>query len=253
MDEPAQDHATTHFGYREVDFATKTRLVGEVFSSVAPRYDLMNDLMSGGLHRAWKAFAITIAAPRANERVLDLAAGSGDLARRLCRAVGARGQVIISDINRAMLDRGRDRLLNAGLAGNLQAVQADAEQLPFPDGSFDLITIGFGLRNISRKERALQAMARALRPGGRLVILEFSRPRSALLSRLYDWYSFAVVPPLGQLVAGDADSYRYLVESIRRHPDQEALTGLMEAAGLARVRHWNLLGGIVAVHRGYRI
>ncbi|MHB1566978.1 MAG: bifunctional demethylmenaquinone methyltransferase/2-methoxy-6-polyprenyl-1,4-benzoquinol methylase UbiE [Acidiferrobacter sp.] len=253
MDDTPKDHPTTHFGYREVDLDTKTRLVDEVFSSVAHRYDLMNDLMSGGLHRAWKAFAITIAAPRAHERVLDLASGSGDLARRLCRAVGARGQVVISDINRAMLDVGRDRLINHGLAGNLQAVQADAEQLPFPDGSFDLITIGFGLRNITRKERALQAMTRALRPGGRLVILEFSHPHSAILRRLYDLYSFTVVPPLGQLVAGDAASYRYLVESIRRHPDQAALTGLMQAAGLERVRHWNLMGGIVAVHRGYRI
>jgi len=245
--------ATTHFGYREVDEAEKTQLVGEVFSSVASRYDLMNDLMSGGLHRAWKAFAMEIAAARPGERALDLAGGTGDLTCALARRVGARGHVILSDINGAMLKVGRDRLTDRGITDNVTQVQADAERLPFPDNTFDLVTIGFGLRNVTHKDQALRAIFRTLRPGGRCIVLEFSKPRSALFGRLYDAYSFRIVPKIGRFVAKDEGSYQYLVESIRKHPDQEGLKTLMEGAGLERVGYWNMTGGIVAVHRGYKL
>ncbi|WP_298137608.1 bifunctional demethylmenaquinone methyltransferase/2-methoxy-6-polyprenyl-1,4-benzoquinol methylase UbiE [Acidiferrobacter sp.] len=247
-----QTESTTHFGYREVSESEKTRLVGRVFRSVATRYDLMNDLMSGGLHRAWKAFALNMAAAKPGERILDLAGGTGDLATAMAARVADRGLVVLSDINDAMLAVGRDRLMDRGMPRPLAYVQANAEALPFPDNTFDLITIGFGLRNVTHKDRALAAMFRALRPGGRCIVLEFSHPRSPLLSRLYDAYSFAVVPRLGRYVAQDEESYRYLVESIRKHPDQEGLKGLMEGAGLQRVGYWNLTGGIVAVHRGYK-
>ncbi len=245
--------STTHFGYREVEESEKARLVGAVFSSVASRYDLMNDLMSGGLHRAWKALAMKIAAPRPGEQVLDLAGGTGDLAAALAQRVGPQGHVVLSDINGAMLGVGRDRLIDKGLFDNVGPVQADAERLPFPDNSFDLITIGFGLRNVTHKDRALKAMRQALKPGGRCLVLEFSQPRSAAFRRLYDAYSFNVVPKLGRFVAKDEASYQYLVESIRKHPDQEGLKALMEDAGLERVDYWNLTGGIVAVHRGYKL
>ncbi len=243
---------TTHFGYREVSEPEKTQLVGQVFDSVATRYDLMNDLMSGGLHRIWKAFAIQVAGARPGERVLDVAAGTGDLSRALAARVGHQGLVVASDINGAMLGLGRDRLIDSG-SESVTAVQADAERLPFPDNAFDLVTIGFGLRNVTHKDRALASFWRVLKPGGRCLVLEFSKPHSRLLSRLYDAYSFAVVPKIGRLVAHDEGSYQYLVESIRKHPDQQGLRDLMADAGFERVDHWNLAGGIVALHRGYKL
>ena len=227
----------------------KAETVKRVFDSVAERYDVMNDLMSLGLHRAWKAFAISIARPRAGERMLDIATGSGDLALALCRKVMPGGEVWITDINRRMLERGRDRLLDRGLA--VPAVQCDAERLPFPAAYFDCVTVGFGLRNMTRKDAALAEMARVLKPGGRLVLLEFSRVWKPL-ERAYDWYSFKVLPWLGDKVAGDADAYRYLAESIRLHPDQAALAEMLRAAGLSEVEVFNLAAGVVAVHRGYR-
>jgi demethylmenaquinone methyltransferase / 2-methoxy-6-polyprenyl-1,4-benzoquinol methylase len=229
--------------------ANKAETVKRVFDSVAERYDVMNDLMSLGLHRAWKAFAISVARPKAGERVLDIATGSGDLALALARKVLPGGEVWITDINRRMLERGRDRLLDRGL--RLPAVQCDAERLPFPAGHFDCVTVGFGLRNMTRKDAALEEMARVLKPGGRLVVLEFSKVWKPL-ERAYDWYSFKVLPWLGDKVAGDADAYRYLAESIRLHPDQAALAGMLRAAGLAEVEVFNLAAGVVAVHRGYR-
>ncbi|MHB1512210.1 MAG: bifunctional demethylmenaquinone methyltransferase/2-methoxy-6-polyprenyl-1,4-benzoquinol methylase UbiE [Acidiferrobacter sp.] len=248
-----QTEPSTHFGYREVSESEKGRLVGRVFRSVASRYDLMNDLMSGGLHRVWKAFALGLAAAKPGERVLDLAGGTGDLAAAMARRTGDKGLVILSDINDAMLGVGRDRLIDKGVSDSVSYVQANAETLPFPDNTFDLITIGFGLRNVTRKEQALAAMRRALKPGGRCIVLEFSHPRSQLFGRLYDAYSFGVVPKLGRYVARDEESYQYLVESIRKHPDQEGLKAMMEGAGLGRVEYWNLTGGIVAVHRGYKL
>jgi demethylmenaquinone methyltransferase / 2-methoxy-6-polyprenyl-1,4-benzoquinol methylase len=220
-----------------------------VFDAVAERYDVMNDLMSLGLHRAWKAFAISIARPRPGERVLDIATGSGDLAAALGRKALPGGEVWITDINRRMLERGRDRLLDAGLA--VPAVQCDGERLPFPGAYFDCVTVGFGLRNMTRKEAALAEMARVLKPGGRLVVLEFSRVWKPL-ERAYDWYSFKVLPWLGDKVAGDADAYRYLAESIRLHPDQAALAAMLRDAGFSDVEVFNLAAGVVAVHRGVR-
>jgi demethylmenaquinone methyltransferase / 2-methoxy-6-polyprenyl-1,4-benzoquinol methylase len=246
------DERTTDFGFQRVPHAHKARRVRGVFDSVAPRYDLMNDLMSGGAHRLWKRFTLALANLRPGQRALDVAGGTGDLAAGLARQVGARGLVVLSDINAAMLARGRDRLIDAGLAGNIEFVQADAERLPFADGMFDCITIGFGLRNVTDKAAALSAMRRALKPGGQLLVLEFSRPRLPGLAPLYEAYSFQVLPVLGQLVAGDAASYRYLAESIRMHPDQETLLGMLREAGLEGCRYHNLSGGIVAVHRGYR-
>ncbi len=248
-----QAGTTTDFGYREVAEDEKARLVGSVFSSVATRYDLMNDLMSGGLHRAWKAFAVGLAAAKTGERVLDLAGGTGDLTAALAPRLGPSGLLVLSDINGAMLGVGRNRLIDRGLTDPIYPVQADAERLPFPDNSFDLIIIGFGLRNVTHKDRALKAMHQALKPGGRGIILEFSKPRSAVFNRIYDAYSFAVVPKIGRFVARDEGSYQYLVESIRKHPDQETLKTLMESAGFERVQYWNLTGGIVAVHRGYKL
>jgi demethylmenaquinone methyltransferase / 2-methoxy-6-polyprenyl-1,4-benzoquinol methylase len=228
----------------------KSETVRRVFDSVAERYDVMNDLMSLGLHRAWKAFAVGIARPRPGERVLDVATGSGDLAAALCRRTQPGGEVWITDINRRMLERGRDRLLDAGIAA--PAVQCDGERLPFPTGYFDCVTVGFGLRNMTRKEAALAEMARVLKPGGRLVVLEFSKVWKPL-ERAYDWYSFKVLPWLGDRVAGDASAYRYLAESIRQHPDQAALAEMLRGAGLAEVEVFNLAAGVVAIHRGVRI
>ncbi len=243
---------TTHFGYQKVAAAEKARKVAGVFDSVAGKYDLMNDLMSLGVHRLWKRFAVSVSGVRPGERVLDLAGGTGDLTGRLLPLVGPKGLVVLSDINARMLGEGRKRLIDEGVVGNITYAQIDAEQLPFPDHTFDCITIGFGLRNVTRKERALADMYRVLRPGGRAVILEFSHPVAPGMKPAYDLYSFAVLPVLGQWVAGDAASYRYLAESIRVHPDQETLLRSMEAAGFERCQYFNLTGGIVAVHRGYK-
>jgi len=232
-----------------VTAANKSEKVRRVFDSVAERYDVMNDLMSLGLHRAWKAFAVSIARPRPGERVLDVATGSGDLAAALGRKVLPGGELWITDINHRMLERGRDRLLDTGLA--VPAVQCDGERLPFPAAHFDCVTVGFGLRNMTRKDAALAEMARVLKPGGRLVVLEFSKVWKPL-ERAYDWYSFKVLPWLGARVAGDADAYRYLAESIRVHPDQAALAGMLRNAGFAEVEVFNLAAGVVAVHRGVR-
>ena len=246
------EESTTHFGFREVPQKDKARLVGGVFDSVASRYDLMNDLMSAGIHRLWKRVAIELSGVRSGQRVLDVAGGTGDLSARFSREVGPTGRVVLSDINAAMLGTGRDRLLDEGICGNVDFVLADAEALPFRDGSFDCVSIAFGLRNVTRKEQALRSMLRVLRPGGRLLVLEFSRPTSELLGKLYDAYSFGVIPRIGKLVAGDADSYRYLAESIRMHPDQETLRDMMEDAGFERCDFHNMTGGIVAVHRGFK-
>ena len=246
------DRETTHFGYQQVPASEKANKVASVFDSVASKYDLMNDLLSFGIHRWWKRFAITLTGVKAGDRVLDLAGGTGDLAARLAPLVGPRGRVVLADINAAMLEEGRRRLTDAGMVGNLVYVQADAEQLPFPDNTFDGITIAFGLRNVTHKDRALGAMQRALKPGGCAVILEFSHPTAPGLKPAYDLYSFTVMPLVGKLVAGDADSYRYLAESIRLHPDQETLRKMMARAGFERCEYFNLSGGIVAAHRGYK-
>jgi len=244
--------ASTHFGYKTVKEDEKASLVGGVFDSVASRYDLMNDLMSAGIHRIWKRFTIEVSGVRAGHRVLDIAGGTGDLAARFSRLVGERGRVVLADINAAMLSVGRDRLTDRGISGNIDYVQADAESLPFPDDSFDCITIAFGLRNVTRKERALASMLRVLKPGGRLLVLEFSKPRNPLLEKLYDQYSFSVLPAMGKLVANDAESYRYLAESIRMHPDQETLKAMLIDAGFERVEYYNMTGGVVALHRGVK-
>jgi len=239
----------THFGFQAVDEGEKADRVAGVFSSVAPQYDLMNDLMSGGLHRLWKAFAVTLAGVRAGDRVLDVAGGSGDLALEFAKRVGTSGEAWLTDINRAMLSAGRDRLLDRGRL--LPAVQCDAEHLPFPSDYFDCVSVAFGLRNMTRQGAALAEMQRVLKPGGRLLVLEFSqvwRP----LAKAYDWYSFKVLPWLGRKVAGDEAAYRYLAESIRMHPNQESLKQMMEQAGLGRVEFFNLSAGIAAVHRGFK-
>ncbi len=251
MDAP-QDGKTTHFGFEEVAWEDKAQRVRGVFDSVAPRYDLMNDLMSGGLHRIWKQFTLSQAHLRPGQRALDVAGGTGDLARGLAAQVGEQGLVVLSDINGAMLAHGRDRLLDIGLTRGIAYVQANAEHLPFADDSFDCVTIGFGLRNVTDKAAALASMRRVLRPGGQLMVLEFSQPVAPGLKPLYDAYSFRVLPFLGRMIARDEDSYRYLAESIRKHPDQQTLLGMMRDAGLEDCRYHNLSGGIVALHRGYR-
>ncbi len=243
----------THFGYQKVSPEEKADRVAGVFRSVASRYDLMNDLMSMGIHRVWKRFTIELAGVRPGQQVLDLAGGTGDLAIRFSRIVGEQGHVVLSDINEAMLAEGRDRLIDNGCAHNTEVVQADAEALPFADNSFHCITIAFGLRNVTRKEKALASMLRVLKPGGRLLVLEFSHPVNQPLSRLYDLYSFAVLPRLGRAVAGDEDSYRYLAESIRMHPDQETLKAMMADAGFEQCEYFNMTGGIVALHRGFKL
>ena len=246
------DEKTTHFGYQEVPVGEKQERVRAVFDSVATRYDLMNDLMSMGIHRLWKRRAVEMAGVRRGQRVLDLAAGTGDLTEKFSRIVGPEGQVVMSDINEAMLGQGRARLVDAGVVGNLDYAIANAEALPFASDSFDCVTIGFGLRNVTNKQYALDEMFRVLRPGGRALVLEFSHPTIAPLARAYDLYSFSVLPVMGKLVAGDADSYRYLAESIRMHPDQETLLSMMEQAGMERCSFVNLTGGVVAIHRGYK-
>jgi demethylmenaquinone methyltransferase/2-methoxy-6-polyprenyl-1,4-benzoquinol methylase len=239
----------TDFGFEKVKQAEKAARVGRVFDRVAERYDVMNDLMSLGLHRLWKAFAVSVARPRPGERILDVAAGSADLARALEQRVRPGGEVWLADLNRRMLERGRDRMLDAGVIA--PAVQCDAERLPFPSGHFDCVTVAFGLRNMTRKEAALAEMARVLKPGGRLVVLEFSKVWKPL-EGAYDLYSFKVLPWLGERVAGDAAAYRYLAESIRMHPDQATLARMLEAAGLSGVEVFNLAGGVVAVHKGFK-
>ncbi|MGB5439519.1 MAG: bifunctional demethylmenaquinone methyltransferase/2-methoxy-6-polyprenyl-1,4-benzoquinol methylase UbiE [Gammaproteobacteria bacterium] len=242
---------TTHFGFRDVPVKDKAGHVREVFDSVADNYDLMNDLMSFGIHRLWKRYAVNMAGLRPGQRVLDLAGGTGDLTRLIASRVGSSGHVVLSDINAAMLANGRSRLIDHGVIGNVSFVLANAEQLPFCDNHFDLITIAFGLRNVTDKQRALDSMFHTLRPGGRLLVLEFSKPAS-VVKPAYDFYSFSVLPKLGRLVARDEDSYRYLAESIRMHPDQATLQGMMEQAGFENCDYHNLSGGIVALHSGYR-
>jgi demethylmenaquinone methyltransferase / 2-methoxy-6-polyprenyl-1,4-benzoquinol methylase len=251
-DSTKPDAGTTHFGFEQVPVGEKRARVAGVFDSVASKYDLMNDLMSFGVHRLWKRFVIDLAGVRAGEKVLDVAGGTGDLSREFARHVGPRGLVVLSDINAAMLAEGRRRLADRGVV-NLPIVQANAECLPFAEGTFDCITIGFGLRNVTDKDKALRSMCRALKPGGRLLVLEFSKPVSEGLSKIYDQYSFKLLPLMWRLVANDEASYRYLAESIRMHPDQATLKSMMEAAGLGRTQVYNLTGGVVAVHRGFRL
>jgi demethylmenaquinone methyltransferase / 2-methoxy-6-polyprenyl-1,4-benzoquinol methylase len=239
----------THFGYQKVDEAQKATRVRGVFDSVASRYDVMNDLMSMGLHRAWKAYTVAVANLRAGDQVLDIAGGTGDLARAFAKQVGAGGTVLHTDINEAMLRQGRDRLLDEGLV--LPTTICDAEALPFASSSFDLVSVAFGLRNMTHKDKALAEMARVLKPGGRLLVLEFSKVAKPL-EKAYDWYSFKVLPRIGQFVAGDADSYRYLAESIRMHPGQAELKAMMKAAGFGHVDVHNLSAGVVALHVGIR-
>lgn len=243
---------TTHFGYKEVEADAKAGMVADVFHSVAARYDLMNDLMSGGIHRIWKRFTIELSGVRKGDSVLDIAGGTGDLAARFSTIVGSDGRVVLADINDSMLMVGRDKLLDTGHQGNIEFVQADAQYLPFPDNSFDCITIAFGLRNVTAKETALRSMLRVLKPGGRLLVLEFSKPKNELLSKAYDTYSFRILPMMGRLVANDSESYQYLAESIRVHPDQETLKGMMEDAGFGRCEFHNMTGGIVALHKGIK-
>jgi demethylmenaquinone methyltransferase/2-methoxy-6-polyprenyl-1,4-benzoquinol methylase len=242
----------THFGFQQVDEAEKASKVGAVFKSVAGNYDLMNDLMSFGIHRLWKRHFVAVSGVRRGDRVLDLAGGTGDIAALLKPVVGDEGEVVVGDINAAMLGVGRDRLTDRGLVAGLRWAQMNAEALPFPDNSFDAVTIAFGLRNVTDKDKALADMCRILKPGGRALVLEFSKVKSELFSKLYDFHSFKVLPKLGQLFAGDADSYQYLAESIRKHPDQETLKGMMERAGFGRVEVRNLSNGIVAIHRAYK-
>jgi len=243
----------THFGYQRVDTAAKAGMVGQVFDSVASKYDVMNDVMSFGVHRLWKRFTVSQAAVRPGQTVLDLAGGTGDLAAKFSKRVGSQGRVVLSDINNAMLTTGRNRLADDGLIGNLDYAQANAEALPFADDSFDCITMAFGLRNVTDKAQALQSMLRVLKPGGKLLVLEFSKPVLPLLSKAYDAYSFSALPLMGKLVANDAESYRYLAESIRMHPDQETLELMMQEAGFAKTGYHNLTGGVVALHKGYKI
>jgi demethylmenaquinone methyltransferase/2-methoxy-6-polyprenyl-1,4-benzoquinol methylase len=244
---------TADFGFEKVPWAEKADRVRAVFSSVAGKYDVMNDLMSFGVHRLWKQFTLSLTGLTAGQSALDVAGGTGDLTRGLARQVGKTGRVILSDINRSMLEAGRDRLLDLGYAGQVECLVADAERLPFADASFDCVTIGFGLRNVTDKAAALGSMYRVLKPGGQLLVLEFSKPVAPGLQSLYDAYSFNLLPLMGRLVARDSASYRYLAESIRMHPDQETLLGMLVDAGFEQTRYHNLTGGIVAVHRGYKI
>jgi demethylmenaquinone methyltransferase/2-methoxy-6-polyprenyl-1,4-benzoquinol methylase len=245
-----QKMAETHFGFETVDEKDKAKRVAGVFTSVASKYDIMNDLMSVGLHRIWKRFAISVSGVRAGQRVLDVAGGSADLSRLFLKQVGPSGQVVLTDINNAMLRVGRDRLLDEGIA--TPTTQCDAEHLPFPDNYFDCVSIAFGLRNVTHKDAALREMKRVLKPGGRVIVLEFSKVAKPL-EKVYDLYSFKLLPKMGQLIANDADSYRYLAESIRMHPGQEELKQMMVDAGLERVEYFNMTGGVVAVHRGYKL
>ena len=247
-----QTPETTHFGFKNVATAEKAGKVAQVFHSVAAKYDLMNDLMSFGIHRVWKRFTIDCSGVRRGQKVLDLAGGTGDLAAKFSRIVGEQGEVVLADINDSMLKIGREKLRNLGVIGNINYVQANAEALPFPDNHFDGITIAFGLRNVTDKDKALRSMYRVLKPGGRLLVLEFSKPLLEPLNKAYDAYSFHILPKIGELVAHDSESYRYLAESIRMHPDQETLKSMMDDAGFENTTYFNLTGGIVALHRGYK-
>lgn len=243
---------TTHFGFKEVKKDAKAGMVADVFHSVAARYDVMNDLMSGGIHRIWKRFTIELSGVRKDNSVLDIAGGTGDLAARFAELVGPEGRVVLADINDSMLQVGRDKLLDTGRVSNIEFVQADAQFLPFPDESFDCVTIAFGLRNVTDKDLALRSILRVLKPGGRLLVLEFSKPENELLSKAYDTYSFRILPIMGRLIANDSDSYQYLAESIRKHPDQQTLLEMMEDAGFVQCQFHNMTGGIVALHRGLK-
>ena len=243
---------TTHFGYEKVRTAEKAERVAGVFHSVAAKYDLMNDLMSGGIHRLWKRFTIEVSAARAGQTILDIAGGTGDLTEKFSHIVGPEGCVVLADINDSMLNVGRDKLLDKGVCGNIRFSQADAQYLPFADNTFDCITIAFGLRNVTDKDLALRSMLRVLKPGGRLLVLEFSKPESPLLEKVYDQYSFKLLPFMGKLVTNDAESYQYLAESIRMHPDQETLKGMMVNAGFQECHYYNMTGGIVALHKGIK-
>ncbi|MFT5577641.1 MAG: demethylmenaquinone methyltransferase/2-methoxy-6-polyprenyl-1,4-benzoquinol methylase [Paraglaciecola psychrophila] len=251
MSDPRESNST-HFGYKTVNRDAKQEMVAGVFHSVAAKYDLMNDLMSVGVHRLWKRFTLELSAVREGHAVLDLAGGTGDLAAKFSHLVGSEGTVVLADINDSMLKVGRDKLTDLGLVNNILYTQANAEQLPFPDHCFDCITIAFGLRNVTDKDAALRSMLRVLKPGGRLLVLEFSKPSSKLLARVYDAYSFSLLPAMGKLIANDADSYQYLAESIRKHPDQDTLKEMMVEAGFAQCEYYNMTGGIVAVHRGIK-
>jgi demethylmenaquinone methyltransferase/2-methoxy-6-polyprenyl-1,4-benzoquinol methylase len=252
MTEPKPDSQSTHFGYKTVASEQKEKLVAGVFHSVAAKYDIMNDLMSAGIHRIWKRFTIELSGVRRGHQVLDIAGGTGDLAAKFSKIVGPEGRVVLADINESMLRVGRDKLTDSGIVGNIEYAQANAEALPFPDNTFDCITIAFGLRNVTDKDAALRSMLRVLKPGGRLLVLEFSKPGNELLSKAYDTYSFKLLPFMGKLIANDEDSYRYLAESIRMHPDQQTLKTMMEDAGFARCEFHNMTGGIVAVHKGIK-
>lgn len=252
MTDRTQESKTTHFGFTEVPLHEKSRRVADVFHSVASQYDIMNDVMSFGLHRLWKQFTITQSGIRPGQHVLDVAGGTGDLSIEFSRKVGKTGLVILSDINEKMLLQGRDRLLDKGITDNVVFIQADAENLPFHDNQFDCLSIAFGLRNVTDKQRALHSMYRVLKPGGKLLILEFSKPSIPLLNKLYDSYSFNIIPKLGRLITGDEASYQYLVESIRMHPDQETLKNMMEKADFEDVNYFNLTGGVVALHKGFK-
>lgn len=247
-----ENQDTTHFGFQTVKTTDKANKVAEVFTSVATKYDIMNDLMSVGIHRLWKRFTIDCAGARAGQKILDLGGGTGDLTAKFSRIVGDQGRVVLADINNSMLNVGRDKLRDSGIVDNVHYVQANAEELPFPDNYFDCITISFCLRNVTDKDKAIRSMFRVLKPGGRLLILEFSKPLLEPLSKVYDAYSFHILPRIGQLIANDAESYRYLAESIRMHPDQDTLKGMMETAGFEQAQYFNLTGGIVALHRGYK-
>lgn len=251
MDNKERD--TTHFGFQQVTAEEKAGKVAEVFHSVASKYDVMNDVMSFGVHRLWKRYTIDMARVRPGNRVLDLAGGTGDLTKKFAKKVGAAGEVVLSDINSSMLGQGRIRLTDDGVLGNVRFVQANAEALPFPDNHFDVITIAFGLRNVTDKSKALASMYRVLKPGGRLLVLEFSKPVAPGLAPIYDTYSFKILPKMGKLIANDEESYRYLAESIRMHPDQPTLKKMMEEVGFERAEYYNLTGGIVALHRGYKL
>lgn len=246
------DPHTADFGYTTVEKEQKAEMVAEVFHSVAAKYDIMNDLMSMGIHRLWKRYTIDCSGVRPGQKVLDLAGGTGDLAAKFSRIVGDGGQVVLADINHSMLNVGKEKLLNKGIIGNLHYVQANAEALPFADNHFDVITIAFGLRNVTDKSKALASMFRVLKPGGRLLVLEFSKPTTEALTKVYDAYSFYLLPQIGKLVANDADSYRYLAESIRMHPDQETLEQMMRHVGFEQTSYTNMTGGIVALHRGFK-